>query len=247
MTFQPGTSHVHRLHPFTKAASLLGMTGVLFLADTPVIPLVTVLGAFALLALSGASPWQVPGRRLWLPLAIAIFVAHVLAVQSGERLIGPLTDEGLNSGLRAVGRLLGIILLSVLFVLTTDPVALSCAMMRAGLPYRWGFALVTALRLLPIFRVEVHQIYRAQLIRGVAYDVVWPYRWWLLLRHLSLPLLVSALQTAHSLSLSMEGRGFGLYRCRTYVREVRATKADVVAALLLVAIVATAIGVRVMK
>lgn len=245
MTYQPGESLIHRLHPLTKVAWLLSLTAAVFLATTPVIPLATVVVASTLLALSGAKPWQVSGRRLWLPLAIAILVAHALAVKSGERLIGPVTDEGLISGIRAMGRLLGVILLSGLFVLTTDPVALSRTLMRGGLPYRWGFALVTALRLAPIFRVEAHQIYRAQLIRGVAYDATWPRRLWLLLRHFSLPLLVSALRTAHSLSLSMEGRGFGLHRCRTYAREVHPTRADAIATLLLLGLIATAILVRV--
>ena len=133
-----------------------------------------------------------------------------------------------------MGRLLAVILMSSLFVQTTEPFSLACGLMGIGLPYRWGFSLVTALRLAPIFRLEAHHIYRAQLARGVAYDTAGPRRWWLILRHLCLPLLVSALRTAHSLSLSMEGRAFGLHRRRTYMREVTAGARDVVAGALLV-------------
>ena len=94
---------------------------------------------------------------------------------------------------------------------------------------------MTALRLVPVFRVEAHHVYRAQLVRGVAHDASGPRKWWLILRHLCLPLLVSALRTAHSLSLSMEGRAFGLHRKRTYLREVTAGYRDVVAGTLLAA------------
>jgi energy-coupling factor transport system permease protein len=140
-----------------------------------------------------------------------------------------------------LGRLLAVILTSALFVVTTEPVTLACALRRVGLPCRWGFALVTALRLAPVFRVEAHHIYRAQLARGVAYDARGPRRCWLLLRHLSLPLLISALRTAHVLSLSMEGRAFGLYPQRTYSREVAFRGRDLVATALLFVSICTAI------
>ena len=138
-----------------------------------------------------------------------------------------------ESELAALGRLLAVILMSALFVMTTESFSLACALMRVGLPYRWGFTLVTALRLAPIFRLEAHHIYRAQSVRGVAYDAKGPRKWYLILRHLCLPLLVSAMRTAHCLSLSMEGRAFGLYPQRTYLREVTVGPGDVVAGILL--------------
>ena len=57
--------------------------------------------------------------------------------------------------------------------------------------------------------------------------------WWLMLRHLCFPLVVSAMRTAHSLSLSMEGRAFGLHRHRTYMREVAFNRRNIVAVSLL--------------
>jgi energy-coupling factor transport system permease protein len=166
-------------------------------------------------------------------LAIGITALHAAVGREGGEIVGPVTDVGLVNGVRAAGRLLAVILMSTLFVTTTEPVSLACALMGVGLPYRWGFALVTALRLAPIFRVEAHHVYRAQLVRGVAYDAAGPRRWWLILRRLCLPLLVSALRTAHSLSLSMEGRAFGLHRQRTYMRPVSVSGRDLVAGALL--------------
>ena len=69
-------------------------------------------------------------------------------------------------------------------------------------------------------------------------------RWWLVLRHLCLPLLVSALRTAHCLSLSMEGRAFGLHPHRTYMRPVIAGWRDVGAAAALAVTVTFAIWYR---
>ena len=234
MNFESGQSLVHRLHPTVKLAWLLWATVAIFVFDSVSLPLLVVGCAVGLLGLSGTAPWRVPGIRMWLILAVALLVTHALSVTEGEPLFGPVTRDGLAAGLRAMGRLLAVILMSALFVITTEPVSLACGLMKVGLPYRWGFTLVTALRLAPIFRLEAHHVYQAQLVRGVAYDASGPRRWWLILRHLCLPLLVSALRMAHSLSLSMEGRAFGLHRRRTYLREVAAARRDFVAGALLV-------------
>jgi energy-coupling factor transport system permease protein len=198
--------------------------------------------AVALFRLAGFVPWRIPGIRLCLTVGVALMLAQVAVVRQGELVLGPITDAGLIAGVRAAGRLLAVIMLSTLFVTTTEPFSLATAMMKAGLPYRWGFALVTAMRLAPIFRLEAHHVYRAQLVRGVAYDAGVPRRVWLVLHHLYFPLIVSALRTAHSLSLSMEGRGFGLQPRRTYLREVRAGTADLVAAVFLILSLAAAAG-----
>ncbi len=66
-------------------------------------------------------------------------------------------------------RFLDVVLLSYLFVLTTEPNLLAYGLMQVGLPYRFGFALVTALRLVPVFEKEGETVYRAQLARGIAY------------------------------------------------------------------------------
>jgi len=168
---------------------------------------------------------------------VFILVIQAIFVREGDVLAWGVTTQGLVAGGRTAGRLLTVVLASALFVTTTDPVSLAYALMKAGLPYRWGFALVTSLRLAPAFRRQAQHIRDAQLVRGVAYDCRGPRRWWLILRHLCLPLLVSSLRTAHQLALSMEGRAFGLHRRRTYLREVSAGRRDVAAALALVLLI----------
>ena len=246
MIYFPAQSVLHRLHPVVKLAWLLWGTVAVFVFDSVVLPVAVVGAVVILLWLVGIAPWRIPGMRLWLPLGGVILITHALSVSGGDPLCGPVSTGGVISGVRAMSRLLAVILMSVAFVATTEPVSLAYALIRLGLPYRWGFALVTALRLAPVFRVEANHVYRAQLLRGVGYDVGGPRRWWLLLRCLCLPLLVTAMRTAHSLSLSMEGRGFGLHRQRTYVREVHVTRRDVflAAALALSVFAAIEYGLR---
>lgn len=238
MTYTVDTSRLHRLHPLVKLLWLIGLTVAVFRTPVATVPWLTVGGVMVLLWCASVPPWKLPGVRLWLALALVIVGVHAAFVREGRAVLGPVTAAGLEGGLRVAGRLLAVVLASHLFVKTTDPSSLAQALMKAGLPVRWGFALVTALRLVPVFRVEAHHVYRAQLVRGMPYDTPGPRRWWLLLRRWLLPLLVSALRTAHALSLAMEGRGFGLYRRRTFRRELRLTFGDVVAAALLVAFIA---------
>ncbi len=229
---------LRRLNPALKLAWLVWLSVAVFCADRAWWSWLGVAVVIALFAAGGVMPWRIPGKRLWIPLAAALLVTQVLAVREGGSVWWVVTDLGIQAGLRASGRLLAVVLASLLFVVTTEPFALAAALMKLGLPDRWGFALVTALRLAPLFRVEGHHIYRAQVVRGVACDACGPRRWWLLCRHLCLPLLVSALRTAEALAVSMEGRAFGVHPRRTSLREMRTTGADVACLVLLIACVA---------
>jgi energy-coupling factor transport system permease protein len=233
ITYQPGDSFLHRLHPLTKAAWLLYGTAFVFAVHSPW----AVTGAVALLLLgfpvAGVRMGRVRGTRLFVSTALLLGLLQVLFVREGAVLIelGPLvvTTSGVERGMYVAGRFLGVILLSYLFVLTTEPNDLAYALMRAGLPYRYGFALITALRLVPTFEQEGQIVYNAQLARGVRYDVRSPRRFLTLARQFVLPLLVSALGKVDALAVSMEGRCFGKYPTRTFLRQVRATWLDGVA------------------
>ncbi len=242
LTYQPGETLLHGLHPAVKLLWLLSTPVGVFVFDSTTWPMLLALAATGLLWTAGVAPWRIPGVRSWTALGLGIVLLSALVVREGAPILGPVTDAGLLHGLRAAGRLLTVVLFSTLFVVTTEPAALACALMKAGLPDRWGFALVTAMRWAPLFRVESQQVYRAQLLRGAAYDVGRLRRWWLLPRHLFLPVLVSALRTAQALSLSMEGRSFGLYPRRTFLREVHFRRRDLVAVLLLLLLAAGALG-----
>ena len=231
---KPRHSVIHCVHPVIKLLWLLWLAVLVFVNDSTALPIVVAFAAVCILWLAGIPPWRLPGLRLYLTIAVMIVVLHVVATDEGETIIGPVTSAGLSNAMRVAGRLLAIILLSASFVMTTEPVSLACGLMRFGFPYRWGFTLVTAFRLAPVFRLEAHHVHRAQLARGVAYDAAPPRRWWLMLRRLCFPLVVSAIRTAHSLSLSMEGRAFGLHQRRTFVREVPTSHYDSVLIVLLV-------------
>jgi energy-coupling factor transport system permease protein len=230
ITYQPGDSFFHRLHPLVKGGWLVFGTVLVFVLNSPWLVVAVVALLLLSFALAGLRLGGVRGSRLFVSTALLLGLLQVLFVNGGTPLcaVGPLeiTAGGLEAGVYVAGRFLSVIFMSYLFVLTTEPNDLAYALMQAGLPYRYGFALVTALRLVPAFEHEGQIVYNAQLARGVRYDVRSPRRFLTLARQFFLPLLVSALGKVDKLAVSMEGRCFGKYPTRTFLREVRVTGLD---------------------
>jgi energy-coupling factor transport system permease protein len=242
ITYRPGRSFLHRLHPLAKVAWLLFGTVFVFVAQSPwlVLAALVLIGTLFL----AIRPGRLPGVRLFASTALLLAILQIVFEHRGEELarIGPLmvTSGGIEAGVYVAARFLSVVLLSYLFVLTTSPNDLAYALMQCGLPYRYGFTLVTALRLVPVFENEASIVYQAQLARGVAYDRRSLGRIVLLARQFFLPLLVSALAKVDALAVSMEGRCFGKYPTRTFLREIRPTWWDVLAGgVLIIAVGAT--------
>jgi len=131
-------------------------------------------------------------------------------------------------------------------VLTTSPNELAYALMRAGLPYRFGFTLVTALRMIPLFEQEALIVYRAQRVRGVTYQLKGLRDLLKSVNSLLLPMLVSAMSKVDALSISMEGRCYGKYPTRTYYRIRKTTRGDILAGMGLVCLISAVIVIKTM-
>jgi energy-coupling factor transport system permease protein len=238
IAYQARDSWLHQLHPLVKLSWLVGFSVSLFVISSPVWVLVVLLLAVVSFPLVGLSLRNdVRGMRFLIVTGLALFLVQILFNHTGSTVLhlplGPVslsvTDVAITNGVYVGGRFLALIFLSYLFVLTTEPSALAYALMQVGLPYRYGFVFITALRLAPIFEVEANTVYQAQLTRGVQYDVRSLRKFVTLARQLILPLLVSALSKVDDLAVSMEGRCFGKYATRTYRRVPRYTTRDLLA------------------
>jgi energy-coupling factor transport system permease protein len=247
LTYQPGRSVLHGMHPLVKAAWLLAGTVFVFVVHSPWAVLAVLALALFAFPIARLSLGGVRGIRLFVTTVLVLTALQILFVRTGAVLLGlgPLvvTTGGVEGAVYVAGRFLSVVLLSYLFVLTTDPNDLAYGLMQAGVPYRYGFALITALRLVPIFEQEGQIVYRAQLARGVRYDTRSLRRFLTLARQFFLPLLISALGKVDALAVSMEGRCFGKFPSRTFLKEVHFTRRDVLAVGLLVPV----LGVIVMS
>lgn len=232
LAFHPGTSLAHRLYPLTKFAWLLAGTILLFVIHDGRLMMVSAVIFGSLVKFVYKEIWHLRGFRLTLFTGLALFVLYLLFEKSGQVVFDPgvelfkLTSGGVLLGLRFSGRFLAIVFMSYLFILTTDPSDLAYALMKLGLSYRYGFMLVTALRLAPVMEDEGLTIYRAQLARGIRYDQASLRKFFLLVQQFMTPLLISALRRADKLVFSMEGRGFGAHSKRTFRKRPSATNLD---------------------
>ncbi len=234
LAFHTGNTIVHRLYPLTKFIWLfLGSIFIFLLKDSRTIVVIALVFLVALFQISHGL-WQIRGFRFSLLTGFSLFFLYLLFDKSGRILFSPgiellkITQGGLDMGLRVSGRFLAIIFLSYIFIISTDPNLLAYSLMKLGLPYRYGFMLVTALRLAPLLEDEGHAIYQAQLVRGVHYDRQGLVKLFLLVKQFFSPLLFSTIRRADKLVFSMEGRGFGKYPTRTFHDQTKPSNLDIV-------------------
>jgi energy-coupling factor transport system permease protein len=222
LAYIDGNGMIHQLYPITKFFCLLSGTVLHLVMKDYRLICTLAFSLLVLLLLIQPGVWKIKGFRFTFLTGFLLFLLYLVFDKTGSVLVFPshkilkITSGGLAMGLRMSGRFLGIIFLSYLFILTTKPNQLAYALMKLGLPYRYGFMLVTALRLSPILEEEGKTIYKAQLVRGVKYDSFQIKKLFLLVQQFMTPLLFSAIRRADKLVFSMEGRGFGKSPSRTF-------------------------------
>lgn len=234
-------------NPSVKLLLVFGWSLVLTFVFDPWTPtalwLVGVVAAVAL----GRVPWR---TLLVAHLPFATFGLGMLVVNMFTRdgtpvaTLGPLTvtDVGLAVGLSLFMRTLAIGIVSVLFIVTTDPVALMVSLhQNLRLPASITYAVLAGHQMLQDLPAEWATIRTAQRLRQAD-----PGRDRLSLRaagQAAFTLLVVSLRRSERIAQALESRGLGL-KPRTVWRPVRLTAGDAVmsatAALLVVGVLLVA-------
>ncbi|HPU00617.1 MAG TPA: energy-coupling factor transporter transmembrane component T [Bacillota bacterium] len=230
---------MHRLHPLLKLELLICFSLLVFSLPhylSGMLLFGIMLAGYRAAGLGLSFFWR--KLRFIIVFCVLIFLVHVLFVREGSLLwqkkIAFLQLEvwslGLGHGLLMLFRFLNIIGSSYLFVATTDPNCLAYALMQAGLPYRYGFMLITALRFIPLFFLELEQVRYAQMAKGIDLERISLTNFFKAVRYLFLPLVLSALSKVDTLAISMESRAFGLHPRRSYLEKQPFTRKDGLAA-----------------
>jgi len=239
-----------RANPVAKLAVATSIGLALLLTVDPVTAAVAL--GLELLALPFAGLGvRALARRGWVVAAGALPAGVATAlwgVDSGPALWswGPVsvTEGSLASGLAIMLRVFAIGLPGVVLLATTDPTDLADALaQRLHLPHRFVLSALAALRLLGVLGEEWRALSAARRARGLGDDgVVGRVR---TAFGQVLALLVLALRRATVLATTMESRGFGAVAHRTWARESRFGRGDVLVVLGGVAVgaLATAAGV----
>ena len=235
LTYMPGETTLHRLHPLIKL-ELLICYGLLVFALPHYIPglclFIILLAAYRAAGMGLTFFWR--KLRFIIIFGSLIFFVHLIFVHKGvllwqSSLLGlklQIWSAGVTDGLSLVFRFINIISSSYLFVATTDPNSLAYSLMQVGFPYRFGFMLITSLRFIPVFYMELSQVRNAQMAKGIDLEGFSLKKFSLIIRYLFVPLVVSALSKVDSLTISMESRAFGLHQKRTYLEQRSFTRRD---------------------
>lgn len=230
LAYEKGSSLLHGLNPLTKLSILIAYSVSIFMFDSLAVEVACfILLILLMVAVGNRSLFSLLKSKYLLSFALFVILIQVIFTRGGAVYFSlPLqvfefqvTYLGLMSGLLIAFRFLTIILASALFVATTDPNELAYSLMRAGLPYRFGFMLVTAIRFMPVFESEANTVRYAQQARGLDIDRGGMRSIIKAARFTLSPLVVSALSKVDILVISMEGRAFGYQRSRTFTRTIR--------------------------
>ena len=242
VSYIPGNSPLHRLNPVSNLIILICLIVLILFFNNPLFSFLLLIIILSLYLSAGLqSAMIIKKGRFLVYFSIIIFFFQLIFYSKGTVLfrvipqsspIFPgalsITTAGVMLGISMMLRFLGIVLASLLFVAITDPNKLAYSLMRLGLPYRFGFMFVTALRFLPLFEIEANTVRKAQLSRGIKLKNRGIKGIYTHIKYTMRPLIVSALQKAETVARAMEGRGFGVYSQRSYIDKIQITKKDMV-------------------
>lgn len=247
LDYVPGNSILHRLNPLTKFLMSLVLCVCCFLSDNHFF----VIGIILLVILFGAIAGA-PGRslrilRALLKLSIILFIVQVLFVREGNVLLRlPLniliTDRGILFSLLFCLRLMAATMPLALMLTVTQMSDLTGVLVsKIGIPYRYTFALTTAIRFIPIFSNEMADIMEAQIARGVDFDTRNFFKKIGLLLPLCVPLLISSVKRIDGGAIAAELRGFNCRKRHSGYRQYPFKLIDLAAVLLGAALIAAAV------
>jgi len=225
-----GKSILHHIYPMTKLIWVFMVAAGLFLYQTPWSGGIMFILIVLLAMIFGRIPLKtiLSSASLIFGLGILLMIFHFFA-DPGEPVLklGPLTvtDGGLRQGPIFFFRLSVVVLASFILIWTTDARDLMVSIAKAGIPYRYAFAVFLALRFLPLVQREVDAVQAAHTIRGRAArsDVVHRFKLW---QRYVFTILINGLRKAESAATALDCRAFGCYSTRTYLKDITYKPSD---------------------
>ena len=217
-------SALHRMYPLTKLIWVLVVAVGLFIYHTPISGLIIFISVFLLAIFAGGIRLKdiFGSAQIIFGLGLILLFFHLVS-QPGHLVytLGPvrITDNGLRLGPVYFFRLSAVVLASFVLIWTTDSRDLMVSLARAGIPYRYAFAVFLAMRFLPLMQREVDAVHAAHAIRGNASRTGLGHRVKLWQRYI-FTILINGLRKAETTATALECRAFGLYPDRTYTKEL---------------------------
>lgn len=223
-------SPLQRRHPLTKLMAMIGFFFAAFLTDRPhfLLPLTLLIATLILWSHAAANVRRL--RTLFLMVPTMAFVVWALFYEGGQPWLhlGPLTlsREGLELAAAMAIKLVTFLAIGTLFLSTTTIEEFSHALIQIGVPYRFGFTITLAFRLVPVFVDSAITVVQAQRSRGFDFErgnLIERVRRYV---PVIVPVFIGALRRADGMAMALEARGFQRRTPRTSFRRYRMTWGD---------------------
>jgi energy-coupling factor transport system permease protein len=235
---------VHRLDPRTKMFILAGAFVLAFLFVNPLYQLVILAGV---LVYGYVARSLVNLKRIRFILVMIALVTVVLwtLFGSGETPLFLFVEwESLLYGIGTAMRIDLTIIAGMIFLSTTRNEEMATGLVRLGIPYRFAFAVSTALRLVPTIAATASTIVQAQRSRGLDLEsgsFIQRVRKYV---PLLVPVFVSTIRSTNTFSMALESKGFGASSARSYFLRIAVLRRDVLVMVAGAALVAAAVALR---
>ena len=234
---------VHRLHPTVKVFALFVMFWSVYWVDHPLALL--PLGVLIAVLAQVTGSWPNFYRLRWLFILLIFFttLAWMVFYRKGPPLINlPIIHLSRTSLVFGFGRglkLAELLATSVLFLSTTKVEEFTAGLLRLGVPYRVGFAITLAFRLVPLFIDSAVTVAQAQSLRGYDFNRGGPLERVRRYVPVVIPVFMGALRKANNMAMALEARGFGMNTTPTSFVDYHIEPADMGAFAALIALATT--------
>ncbi len=255
--YYPAESIVHRLDPRVKLfGTMLFLITVFSFQGIAGLLLITLFLAAVIRLSKVPFGYMVKGLRAILVLMILTAFFNLFFTSSPNVVWEwkwlHITEEGIETAVKMILRLIYLILGTSLMTLTTTPNELTDGLEKALRPlqavhvpvHEIAMMMAIALRFIPILIEETDKIMRAQMARGADFENGNLLRRAKAMVPLLVPLFISAFRRANDLAMAMEARCYRGGAGRTKMKPLQYAKRDYTAYLVLILYLAAVIVLR---
>ncbi|MDR2658087.1 MAG: energy-coupling factor transporter transmembrane protein EcfT [Oscillospiraceae bacterium] len=250
----PGVTRIHRLDPRTKLIVTFAYVALVFCARG------VVGAAMAVAYIAGVSvQTRIPVKHLLKGLkSLTILIAmtavmNLFFTRAGTPIVSfgvfVVTDLGVRTAVYFAFRLVFLVMGTTMLTLSTSPIALTDGLESLMRPlervrfpaHELAMMMSIALRFIPTLMEETDKIMKAQASRGADFETGTLIKRAKSLVPLLAPLFISAFRRAADLALAMESRCYQGGAGRTRMNELRFSRDDAIAGLIMLAMLAAAL------
>ena len=206
-------SVLHRRHPVAKLLAMGLLFVATFLLDDPLF--IAPLTILVLLATGAARAFPNLWRLRWIIAPVFVFTLGIWAVFYPGRASGAGHAEAWRFGLGMALKLETFLTAGLLFLATTTVEEFAFALTRLGVPYRAGFVITLAFRLVPVFLDSALTVVDAQRCRGLDFGRGPLHQRIARYVPVIVPVFIGGLRRADQMAFALEVRGFSAGRKRT--------------------------------